>query len=87
MLSTIGQPSKEEPTSKPSTHLFSQNVQLTGHSAEVLSCKFSNDGKLLGSAGMDKSLFLWKSSGSCDNIAVLKGHNNAITSLCFEHTN
>lgn len=86
MLSLV--PATENPlTDKPATTLFAQNVQLTGHNAEILSCKFSNDGKLLGSAGMDKSVFLWKAAGSCENVSVMRGHNNAITCLTFEHTN
>jgi Prp8 binding protein len=45
------------------------------------------DGKVLASAGIDKNVLVWRAACECENIAILKGHSNAITCLSFEHTN
>jgi len=51
---------------------------LTGHKAEVYSCKFSPDGKHLASGSFDKQIFLWNVYGDCENYLVFKGHQNAV---------
>ena len=35
------------------------NLQLTGHTGEVLTTMYNNSTSLLASAGMDKTIFLW----------------------------
>lgn len=47
-------------------------MQLTGHGGEVFSLSFSPDGKFLASASFDKSIFLWRVFGECDNYNVIK---------------
>jgi Prp8 binding protein len=51
---------------------------LTGHKAEIFSCKFSPDGKHLASGSFDKQIFLWNVYGDCENYMVLKGHSSAV---------
>jgi WD40 repeat protein len=35
---------------------------------------------------MDRSILLWSQPQNYDNIAALKGHSNAITSLAWSYT-
>lgn len=54
--------------------------------AEVLTIGFNQGTTLLASAGIDRNIMLWSSAQNYDNIAVLKGHTNAITALTWTHT-
>lgn len=57
-------------------------MMLEGHGSEVYSCKFSpGEGDLFASAGHDRSIFLWRTWGECENFATLTGHKNAILEL------
>ena len=65
---------------------MSTNLLLSGHQAEVLTLGFNANSSLLASAGQDRNVLLWSPQENWDNLAVLKGHGNAITSLCWTHT-
>ena len=91
-FSSVQQIQKYSPhlLSDPSPHrqsstrkLSAPSLQLTGHGAEVYSCKFSPNGSILATAGFDKSILLWSVYPSCTNYALLKGHTNAILDLSF----
>lgn len=62
------------------------NLQLTGHQGEVLTLRYNDTTSLLASAGMDKTVFLWDCNQSYENVANLKSHTNAITSLHWTHS-
>merc|ERR1711934_740160 len=53
-------------------------MQLTGHEAGILSCRFSPTGKYLATGSLDKKLFLWHVYGDCENTHVFTGHKGAI---------
>jgi len=54
-------------------------MSLSGHAAPVLAVDFAPDGETLLSAGKDRRVFLWRASGDCTNVAVMKGHKAAVT--------
>jgi len=58
--------------------LKAPNMQLTGHSAKVLSVKFDPTGKSIATGSFDRNIFLWDVYGECKNYGVLKGHTNAV---------
>lgn len=62
---------------------FSTTASIKG---EVLTLGFNQSSSLLASAGIDRNVFLWSASENYDNIGVLKGHTNAITSLTWSYT-
>ncbi|XP_049848782.1 U5 small nuclear ribonucleoprotein 40 kDa protein-like isoform X2 [Schistocerca gregaria] len=61
--------------------LLAPTMLLTGHQSDVLSVKFSPDGKHLASGSRDKQIFLWNATGDCKNYMVLKGHKNAVVQI------
>ncbi|ESN96866.1 hypothetical protein HELRODRAFT_178666 [Helobdella robusta] len=68
---------------KRTSKLHAPIMLLTGHESEIYCCKFSPSGKFLVSAGTDRMILLWNVYGTCDNIATLKEHSNAIMDLHF----
>lgn len=61
---------------------------LDGHKSSVLSVKFSQDGEVLATAGMDKSILLWSLPHANDrelseNYGMIEGHKSAVTSLSW----
>eukprot|EP00803_Ostreobium_quekettii_P009593 evm.model.scf_279.1 EVM.evm.TU.scf_279.1 scf_279:83-3694(+) len=54
---------------------------LSGHEGAVFSSRFNPDGDVLASGSHDKSIFLWRTAGECENYAVLAGHKNAVLEL------
>ena len=63
--------------------LHSPIMQLTGHQAEVNTCKFSPNGQTLASGSFDRLIFLWTVYGECENYNVLRGHSGAITDIHY----
>ena len=68
------------------SNLESRIMQLSGHQAEVFSCKFHPNGEVLASAGHDRQLFLWSTFGECENLAALLGHKGAVLEVCYSAT-
>ncbi len=62
------------------------NLQLTGHSGEVLTLSYNQSTRYLASSGMDKSILIWDCKDSYSNILSLKSQTNAVTSLVWSHT-
>lgn len=63
--------------------LYSDAVILEGHQGSVLSSTFSHNGHNIASAGIDKSILLWKTpyeESESPNYGVMKGHKSAVTS-------
>lgn len=68
----------------PKHSLKGPTMLLTGHDAEILTCKFHPNGATIASAGMDRSIFLWTTRGDCENYATIKAaHSNAILDIQF----
>lgn len=69
--------------------LYSSAVVLEGHQGYVLSASFSRTGNHIISAGVDKTIRLWKtpleSNDETPNYGVLTGHKAAITSAKWLH--
>lgn len=80
LVVSTGAPDAKKDISRTSD-LKAPIMQLEGHGAEVYTCKFSADGDLFASAGHDKSIFLWRTWGDCENFAALQGHKSAIVEL------
>ncbi|XP_020578435.1 COMPASS-like H3K4 histone methylase component WDR5B [Phalaenopsis equestris] len=55
---------------------------LTAHTRAVSCVKFSNDGRLLASASLDKTVIIWSSS-SLSLLATLSGHSEGISDLAW----
>ncbi|KAI4350199.1 hypothetical protein L6164_004673 [Bauhinia variegata] len=63
---------------KPYRHLKT----LTGHQRAVSCVKFSNDGSLLTSASLDKTLIVWSSS-TLSLVHRLIGHSDSVSDLAW----
>ncbi|KAL6708845.1 hypothetical protein ACN47E_002252 [Coniothyrium glycines] len=61
--------------------LQSPVMELKGHSGEVFAARFDPTGQYIASASMDRSILLWRSSGSCENYGILTGHKQAVLDL------
>ncbi|KAK5109317.1 hypothetical protein LTR62_007086 [Meristemomyces frigidus] len=61
--------------------LQSPVMELTGHSAEILATKFSPDSTSLATAGTDRTILLWRTTGDCPNYTSLSGHKSAVLAL------
>ncbi|EEB06398.1 splicing factor Spf38 [Schizosaccharomyces japonicus yFS275] len=59
----------------------SSNLQMLGHTDEVLVVRFSPSGSYFASAGVDKQLFLWDVDHGCSNFGLIKGSKGAILDL------
>ncbi|KAI8806650.1 WD40-repeat-containing domain protein [Cladochytrium replicatum] len=56
-------------------------MHLTGHEADVRTCRFSPDGNTIASGSLDRNIFLWNTYGDCKNFGVLKGHGKAVLEM------
>lgn len=65
----------------PKCHLSTRNQRLSGHGDEVLCARFSPDGKHIASAGFDRDILLWNTTGAVDNYGKMAGHKNGILDL------
>ena len=54
---------------------------LSGHEAQVISVVFSPDGKMIASAGGDKTVRLWNRDG--EPLHTLSGHEDSVNSVVF----
>ncbi|CAB38691.2 U5 snRNP complex subunit Spf38 [Schizosaccharomyces pombe] len=57
------------------------NLQMFGHTAEVLVARFDPSGSYFASGGMDRQILLWNVFGDVKNYGVLNGCKGAITDL------
>jgi len=51
---------------------------LTGHGDQVFSMRFNPEGDVIASGSHDKTIYLWRTYGECENFIVMKGHKNAV---------
>ncbi|KAL1958857.1 hypothetical protein VTO42DRAFT_3694 [Malbranchea cinnamomea] len=56
-------------------------LELTGHSGEVFATRFDPTGQHIASAGMDRSILLWRTYGQCENYGIITGHKGAVLDL------
>ena len=66
---------------KRTSSLAAPIMLLTGHADHVLCVEFNPLGDVLASGSHDKSIFLWKTHGECENFGVLRGHKNAVVDV------
>lgn len=52
-----------------------------GHSGEIFCARFDPSGAHIASGSMDRNIFLWKTTGDCENYGMLEGHKSAILDL------
>jgi Prp8 binding protein len=62
---------KEGP--KRTSALLAPIMLLTGHADQVLSLEFSPAGDVIASGSHDKSIFLWRTYGECENYMAIHG--------------
>ncbi|MES1917566.1 MAG: hypothetical protein MHM6MM_009277, partial [Cercozoa sp. M6MM] len=64
--------------------LASATLRIEGaHKDVISSLRYTSDGRVLASAGFDRRINLYRTSGDCENYAVLTGHKGAVLDLCF----
>jgi Prp8 binding protein len=68
------------PQIKRTSSLSDPIINLTGHSAEILTCRFSNNGECIVSGDFNNDIFLWKTYTG-ENTLVLKGSKGSILEL------
>ncbi|KAI6674750.1 hypothetical protein NL676_002656 [Syzygium grande] len=70
------------PTPPPEYRPYRHLRTLTGHSGAVSCVRFSNDGNLLASASLDKTLIVW-SSATLSLLHRLVGHSEGVSDLAW----
>ncbi|KNC86019.1 U5 small nuclear ribonucleoprotein [Sphaeroforma arctica JP610] len=68
---------------KRTSNLLAPTMLLTGHDGVVNCGAFSPDGSIIATGSQDKQVFLWQSTGECENYMVLSGHTNAVMQVDF----
>jgi len=63
-----------------------RSLQLSAHSDEVTSIKFSHDGSLFASSSKDKTIVVWETHTLCEKIRLV-GHIGAVTDISFHPDN
>ena len=58
--------------------LLAPIMVLSGHASSATSVAFSPDGAAIASSSTDRSLFLWRTAGECENYGALRGHKSAV---------
>lgn len=58
--------------------------QFDGHKADVTDVSISQDGSLIASSSVDKTVRLWKNSCRGDSVQI-KGHTGPVRSVCFSN--
>ncbi|XP_031373778.1 COMPASS-like H3K4 histone methylase component WDR5B isoform X1 [Punica granatum] len=81
-MANSGAPVQPPPPSPPKFKPYRHLKTLTGHSRAVSCVKFSNDGTLLASASLDKTLIIWSSS-SLSQLHRLVGHSDGVSDLAW----
>ncbi|EPX73361.1 splicing factor Spf38 [Schizosaccharomyces octosporus yFS286] len=71
----------EEDTLSRTSDLIAPNLQMLGHSSEVLVSRFDTSGSKFASGGMDRQILLWNVFGEVSNFGILSGAKGAITDL------
>ncbi|TLD38550.1 Glycogen phosphorylase [Venturia nashicola] len=58
-------------------------MELKGHNGEIFATRFDPTGQFIASGSMDRSIFLWRTYGACENFGVLPGggHKGAVLDL------
>ena len=89
---------KRRRTKREGSSLCAPIVVLEGHEGAVNDVQFSTDGTVIGTGGNDRCVRLWsydveegtttetttqKEKNSIENVAILRGHKNAVLSLAF----
>lgn len=51
--------------------------------SDILTVRFSPNGRSIASGSKDKQIFLWNVYGDCQNYLAIKGHKHAILDLVW----
>lgn len=63
---------------KRTSDLSAPIMSLQGHTGQVLTTRFSYNGKYIASGSVDKTIRLWNAFGDVENYGILKGHTGAV---------
>jgi Prp8 binding protein len=69
------------PSSLRTSALSAPILELTGHTGEIFTTRFSPNGQSIASGSMDRTIALWHTYGTSDNYGTLTGHKGAVLDL------